>query len=469
LWSEFNTCRWVDVVPLSAGISRATITPYWGVELTGWGYYIERRWQRIHDDLHATALVCDDGSRTAALVAVDLMVVDRRFTDQTRSLVHAHTGIAPDAILITCSHSHNAPAAGGLLGAGACDPVYEDWASRQAATAAIVAWHKREPVRASIAHGDLAGMTYNRTRAGGPVDTRLTTLRLDRTDGRPLAMVVNFQAHPCVHTILRPFDVTRDVPGEVCDHIEAALPGVTAMYVQGACGDVNFLPEFSTPERCQEPARRVAKTALAAQSAARPIDDPVVAAMSQLARIPTRRWQYEEIDHDRAEALRRMASGDISGWQETIGRAMTNRPLDMVARHGGDEHKAVRSMARFHIEWTDQMLADYDTRPEWLETEVQALRLGELCIVANSSEFFTTLAQDVRQQFAEKCGRAAELMIACYANGRIGYLPDVYDIERRTYAAYQSPKYCNQFPFVAESGPAICAAMLDVLRQCQET
>jgi len=25
------------------------------VELTGWGYYIERRWQRIHDRLNATA------------------------------------------------------------------------------------------------------------------------------------------------------------------------------------------------------------------------------------------------------------------------------------------------------------------------------------------------------------------------------------------------------------------------------
>jgi hypothetical protein len=451
-------------VPFSAGVSRSIITPYWGVELTGWGYYIERRWRRIRDDLKASALVLDDGSRTAALVALDMMVIDRQFTDQTRRLIHQHTGIPPEAILLTCSHSHNAPAAGGLLGAGECDPVYADWASRQAATAAIVAWHKREPVRASIVHGEVAGLTYNRTREAGPVDTRLTTLRLDRTDGRPLAMVVNFQAHPCVHTILRPFDVTRDVPGEVCDHIEAALPGVTAMYVQGACGDVNFLPEFSTPQRCHEPARRVADMAVGLQSAARAIVDPVVAHAVQPARIPTRRWLPEEIETDRAEAQRRLASGDISGWQEAIGRAMTNRPLDMVARHGGDEHKAVRAMARFHIEWTERMLVDYQARPEWLETEVQAVRLGELCIVANSSELFTTLALDVRQR-----SPAEELMIACYANGRIGYLPDEHDIERRTYAAYQSPKYCNQFPFVAESGPAMCAAMLEVLRRCRET
>jgi neutral ceramidase len=51
-------------------------------------------------------------------------------------------------------------------------------------------------------------------------------------------------------------------------------------------------------------------------------------------------------------------------------------------------------------------------------------------------------------------------MIACYANGRIGYMPDAHDVERRTYAAYQSPKYCNQFPFTPQSGPAMCDAML---------
>ena len=59
-------------------------------------------------------------------------------------------------------------------------------------------------------------------------------------------------------------------------------------------------------------------------------------------------------------------------------------------------------------------------------------------------------------------------MIACYANGRIGYMPDAYDVERRTYAAYQSPKYCNQFPFTAKSGPAMCDAMVDVIRCSRE-
>ncbi len=444
----------------TAGVARCSITPFWGVELTGWGYYIERRWQRVRDDLQATALVVDDGHRSAAIIALDLMVIDERFTRATRERIAAATDLLPESILLTCSHSHNAPAAGGLRGVGECDPLYEDWACRQAATAAILAWRNRQPAIAAIGHDDVTGLSYNRTRPNGSVDPRLTTLYLTRTDGSPLAVVMNFQAHPCVHTILRPFDVTRDVPGEICDRLEAALPGALALYIQGACGDVNFHPEFSSPERCHEPAETLATVALSCCQRARIVSVPAVSSTIVTANIPTRRWTLEEIDADRREAEHRLATGDIAGWRNGIGRVMTNRPDDMIGRHGGDEAKAVRAMARFNVDWTTQMLVDYQDRPESLATEIQTIRIGDLAIVANSSEFFTTLALDVRSR-----APAAELMLACYANGRIGYMPDEHDIERRTYAAYQSPKYCNQFPFTAASGPAMCDAMVAAVRR----
>ena len=94
------------------------------------------------------------------------------------------------------------------------------------------------------------------------------------------------------------------------------------------------------------------------------------------------------------------------------------------------------------------MLRDFETRPEMLETEVQAIRVGDVYFVANSSEFFTPFALDVRRR-----ADVPELMLACYANGRIGYLPDEHDINARSYAGYQSPKYCNQFPFTTRVGP----------------
>ena len=437
-----------------AGVARTCLDPYWGVELTGWGYYLERTWLDVRDSLQATALVVDVGQATIALLSLDLMVISDAFTADVRSRIQAATGIPPQHVLVCCTHTHNAPASGGLLGVGEVDPFYETWAARQAATAAIQAWRSRQPASFSVAQTDVADVTFNRTREDGPIDPTLTLLQVDREDGSPLAVVVGFQAHPTVTTVLRPRSISRDVPGEVCDGLEQSLPGCMALYVQGACGDVNFHRSYGTESACGEPARRLVEAACAALADRRPLAGAEIGAASTVVRLTTRRWTREEIDHDRVEAEQRLRDHDVTGWRESIGRVMTNRPDDMVARHGGDEWKAVEAMCRFNRTWTDLILRDLDTRPERLETEIQALRIGELAIVSNSSEFFTTLAQEVRAIV-----RTPHLILACYANGRIGYLPDAHDVERRTYAAYQSPKYCNQFPFTEKSGPEMVRAM----------
>ena len=58
---------------------------------------------------------------------------------------------------------------------------------------------------------------------------------------------------------------------------------------------------------------------------------------------------------------------------------------------------AVKAVARFGVEWTEQILNDLDTRPETLTTEVQAIRVGDVFLVADPAELFTTLALDLRR------------------------------------------------------------------------
>ena len=93
----------------AAGIARTCLTPFWGVELTGWGYYIERRWRRIRDHLQATSLVVDDGHNAAVLVALDLMVIDDRFTRVTRERIAQATGIPAEALPRLFSRFYRAP------------------------------------------------------------------------------------------------------------------------------------------------------------------------------------------------------------------------------------------------------------------------------------------------------------------------------------------------------------------------
>ncbi|MEW6751898.1 MAG: hypothetical protein AB1505_13115 [Candidatus Latescibacterota bacterium] len=61
------------------------------------------------------------------------------------------------------------------------------------------------------------------------------------------------------------------------------------------------------------------------------------------------------------------------------------------------------------------------------------------------------------------------LFIAGYANGAIGYMPDAHDIERRSYAATQSPKFCGHFPFVPQSGERLVDAMVEAVAQAVQT
>src|SRR6516225_5883532 len=110
---------------LQIGVARTRLTPPWGVELAGLGYYLQRTWQRVRDHLAATALVLDDGARSVALIAVDLMYVDCEFVQAVRTLVAANTNLKPDAICVGCSHSHNTPTVALIRGAGEVDAEYQ--------------------------------------------------------------------------------------------------------------------------------------------------------------------------------------------------------------------------------------------------------------------------------------------------------------------------------------------------------
>ena len=450
-------------MPFTVGVTRRLITPPWGVELAGLGYYLQRTWQRIRDDLTATALVVsDENGHSVAMVAADLMYNDRKFTGSIREQVAANTDIPPGSVCINFSHSHNAPTAAFVRGVGNPDEEYLRFAARQIATAIIMAWHDRQPAQLYAGRAELTGMTYNRTRENGPVDTWVSVLRANARNGQPLAVAVNFHAHPCAHMEVDFRAVSRDVPGEVVDQLQAAIPGVTALYLQGTCGDINFRREYLSTDRRFEPARAVTGVALKALASARPIETPGVTVATRTVSLPTRRWTREEIMREREEGLYRLQTGDTAGWLDGIVRCAVNEPKRLPQRYGGSVERAVAAVSRFAVEWTDQVLPELDTRPERLDTEVQAFRIGDAYFAAHGAELFSSLSLNLRRSWPHD-----DLFVIGYSNETIGYLPDEYDIARRTYAAISSPKFTGQFPFTADSGPALVEGLRETLQRTE--
>jgi hypothetical protein len=188
-----------------------------------------------------------------------------------------------------------------------------------------------------------------------------------------------------------------------------------------------------------------------------------VAAVARTVTVPTRRWTREEVVADREEGEYRSRTGDTTGWLNGVARVCVNYPERLPERYGGSVEKAVAAVARWAVEWTDRVVADYATRPEVLDVEVQALRIGDMYLAANPSEFFTTQALSLRERWG-----TPDLLVLGYSNGSVGYLPDAHDVARRTYAAYTSPKAAGHFPFTEASGPAVVEGLLQALAQTGE-
>lgn len=448
----------------NVGVARRIINPPPGVELAGLGYYLNRTWQRVRDNLTATAFVVSDSQgNSVALVALDLMYNDASFTSRIRQLAAAHTGIHPEAICVNCSHTHNAPTAGFIRGAGERNETYLATAAEEAANTIADAWRAREPARLYTGYSDLAGMTFNRTREGGPVDTRVRVLRADTADGKPLAIAVNFHSHCIAHMEVDLHAISRDWPGEVVDQLEGALPGVTALYLQGTCGDVNFRREYNGTEKRFEPARALTRTVLESLPRLRPVAASSVGFVNIEVALPTRRWTGEEIHRDREEALHRLQTGDTNGWLSGIARSCVNQPERLPLRYGGSVEKAVAAVARFAAEWTDEILPRLTTTPEVLRVPVMAIRIGDVYFAAHPAELFTAFGLDLRRRWSR-----ADLFVLGYSNGSIGYLPDLPEIERCGYAALQSPKFTGQFPFTPQSGPALVNGLLAALKEVRD-
>lgn len=78
----------------------------------------------------------------------------------------------------------------------------------------------------------------------GPYDPTLFVMRLDGTDGNPVAFLVNHAVHACI-MIINNHDgnggvgISADLPGQVSTLLEEKYPGCVALWSSGAAGDIN--------------------------------------------------------------------------------------------------------------------------------------------------------------------------------------------------------------------------------------
>jgi len=92
-----------------AGAAASNITPPLGTLRVG--SFAPYPTVHVHDELHARCLVLSDGKTTLALVVCDLLGLHRSVSIEARRLIQEATGIPPENVMISATHTHSAGSA----------------------------------------------------------------------------------------------------------------------------------------------------------------------------------------------------------------------------------------------------------------------------------------------------------------------------------------------------------------------
>ena len=229
---------------LKAGVARVDLTPPldFNAPLGGYGERMNRPAEGVHDRIFAKALVVSSGEKKFALVTVDIVGFPPNLKPELVERLSG--GWTADQLMLLPSHSHTSIEMNALNPLNTFQIPQLGIYNARVHTLVIdrlvevVRQAERQRVDVSVGTTTHAIAGWNRNRRGGAVtDNDLTVTRIDTAQGRPLAVLVNFTAHP---TFMNGEDMlfSGDWPGHLQRTIESLVgSGVTAMYYNGAEGD----------------------------------------------------------------------------------------------------------------------------------------------------------------------------------------------------------------------------------------
>lgn len=400
-----------------AGAATADITPGVGVRMGGYGARVGVS-QAVRDPLLVRALVLSDGENEIAIAVCDLLGVSAGLAAEARRIVAEEVGIPPAHVVVAATHTHSGP---GTL-TSRDGPEYVATTARKVAGAVSMAKRAMTPVVLKLGTAEVASISQNRRDPSGPIErVARVLLAAAPAPAAPVATLVNYACHSTVfeHDNL---EYSPDFPGAMARAVEAAVGG-TAVYLQGAAGDINPVWMRHDPVEVERVGGILAAAATRvvhelrpagegqwcanlswSEAVAVPAEPGVVldgvslrgvSATLELERRPLR--PVEDIDAELADLEARIGAvppGDVASRRRLIARR-NELDIDRAYTVGGAHRRPAQRV------------------------EVQALRLSPTCaLVALPGEFFVEIGDEIRRR-----SPFPEVLVAGYANGMIGYVP----------------------------------------------
>jgi hypothetical protein len=401
--------------PLAVGYGERVITPPLGADLCGYGFYLDRKAERVRDDLKVRALFLRNEDQALVLASCDLVGFSVDFSDSVRSMIARDHKIPAQNILLACIHTHSGPATQSLPGLGEVDEKYMKKVRRAIEEAVAEAHERMKVADFTFAFEAIEPIGYNRRAKNFKGIDPILKVAIFRQTSQKIYLL-SYACHPVVFGPLK--KITADWPGSVVSRIEKK--GHRAIFFQGFCGDIDPVSQLNrwgagTDEDLALYGEMLSRRTLKAEKyAVEPRKNSLKAVETRIA-IPLRVPSREQIEAEAQE------------FAETYAQFP-----------GG---------SRFAEEWKDKALAALSTfrsKPYLENVPLQAMAMGHLNFLGIPGEVFCGLGLKLQRRWHP-------LFPLGYANGSIGYIPTRRSFGDATdYACYCAPKFYAVFPFTPE-------------------
>lgn len=449
-----------DAPVFRAGAATANITPWIGLSIAG--HLNDRTIERVHDELHARALVLDDGDTRLAFVLVDSCMVPREIIEAAKQRVHDATGMPVENMLMAATHTHTAACATPVFQSDP-DPEYRAFLEVRVADAVRLAIDRLAPARIAFGSGELPEEVHNRrwymkpgsigenpfgktgekvrmnpprasedlVEPAGPTDPEIAFLAVEHFDGRPLALLANYSLHYVGGTNAN--EVSADYFGLFATRIASMLgaegqdPPFVGILSNGTSGNINNI-DFRVEGKPQAPyeqmtivANKVAAEVYRAYQTLEFQDYVTLASVQRDITLGVRKPTPEELEEAKA----------------------------IVAAAEGPEMKGAREIyARESV-----LISEY---PDTVPLTLQALRVGDVGIAAIPCEVFVEIGLQIKAESPLERTFTIEL-----ANGYNGYLPTA---EHHALGGYETWRARSSYLEV-HAADTIAATVLELLHE----
>ena len=376
--------------------------------------FTERSATNAADRLYARALVLDDGVTRVGIAVVDTCMMGRELLDSAKDIASRATGIPPERMLISATHTHSAPSAMACLGSRQ-DTSYATFLVPRIAEAIIGGNNHLTRARIGWAAVDDWDHTFNRswirrsdrvlndpfgnatvranmhpgyespdvTGPTGTVDPGLTVLAVQSVEGHPIALLANYSQHYYGSPLL-----SADYYGRFAQHIAAFIGATDSSFVpivsQGTSGDLMWM-DYASPKV------EIGYDAYAKEVAAR--------AFEAYQRIQYHAWVPLKMAERKLPLNYRAPDDSRLSWAR-----------QMAATIQGPVPKALPEIYALEAIYLQE-------RPR-TELKLQALRIGDLGIAAIPNEVYALTGLKIKAQSPLATTFNMEL-----ANGSEGYIP----------------------------------------------